>query len=170
MAFTYTYTARSVKDPEKVATFTILEDKLKIDVAGLFEKAFEIVNEDDKGSVLKDMLSTQSRAVLLKILETLSGPVHLNDIQASYEADDFNLTVWKRAAGLRLAPVVIAMGEVDNPKAAKAFISTLEERQTQLQKPGVFKGPLDYWFTWVAIVIGAIVLLRRPHNDEEKTS
>ncbi len=116
MAFTYTYTARSVKDPEKVATFTILEDKLKIDVAGLFEKAFEIVNEDDKGSVLKDMLSTQSRAVLLKILETLSGPVHLNDIQASYEADDFNLTVWKRAAGLRLAPVVIAMGEVDNLK------------------------------------------------------
>lgn len=170
MPFTYTYTARSVKDPEKAATFTILDDKLKIDMSGLFEKAFEIVKEEDKESVLKDMLSTQSKAVVLKVLEALSGPVHLNDIQALYDEDDFNLIVWKRAAGLRLAPVVIAMGEVDNPEAAKAFIITLEERQTQLEKPGVFKGPLDYWFTWVALAIGAIVLLRRPHKEEEKAT
>jgi hypothetical protein len=168
MSFTYTYTARSTEDSSKAVTFTIIDDKLKIDLTGLYDQVSEMSKEEERKDVLKDILSTQSKFVILKTMEKLSEPVHLTDIKPSYDDEDFTLTFWKRVGGLRLAPIVILMGEVDNPEAAQAFIATLEERKSQIGKPGIFSGPLYYWFTWAALAISALILIRWPHKKEQQ--
>jgi hypothetical protein len=64
------------------------------------------------------------------------------------------------------------MGEVDNPEAADQFIETLEERQALTETPSIFAGPLDYWVTWIVMLIGVILLIRWPRKQktEEKSS
>jgi hypothetical protein len=58
------------------------------------------------------------------------------------------------------------MVNVDNPDAAAQFIETLLERQKSSEAPGVFAGPLDYWLTWIGMLIGLIVLIRWPRKDK----
>jgi hypothetical protein len=58
------------------------------------------------------------------------------------------------------------MGTVDNPDAAAQFIDTLLDRQETAEAPGIFSGPLDYWFTWVGLLIGLIVLIKWPRKDK----
>lgn len=168
MPFTYTYTARSIEDSDKAVTLTIIDDKLQIDLTGLFEKVTDIGDEEERAELLNEIMSTQSKAVMLKVMEKLSEPVHLKDVATSYEDNDFCLTFWKRVGGLRLAPIVISMGEVDNPEAAQAFIDTVEEQKALWEKPGVFSGPLDYWFTWGLMVIGALILIRWPRKNKRQ--
>jgi len=168
MSFTYTYTARSTEDTDKAVTLTIIDDKLQIDLTGLYDMVTDIGNEEDRVELLNEAMSTQSKAVIMKVMEKLSEPVHLKDITVSYEDDDFCLTFWKRVAGLRLAPIAISMGEVDNPEAAEAFIATVDEQQALLDKPGMFSGPLDYWFTWGLMVIGALILIRWPKKKKQQ--
>jgi hypothetical protein len=58
------------------------------------------------------------------------------------------------------------MGKVDNPEAAAQFIDTLFERQEQLETPGLFSGPLDYWVTWIGLLIGLIILIKWPKKNK----
>jgi len=166
MPFTYTYTARSARNPEKVITFTIYEDYLKVNLTGLLDKVPDIMEEDQRKAAIKSFLANQSGSALYKAIERLSGPVHINDVSPNLEDGQFKLTLWKRLAGLRLAPITIAMVNVDNPDAAAQFIETLLERQKSSEAPGVFAGPLDYWLTWIGMLIGLIVLIRWPRKDK----
>jgi hypothetical protein len=166
MPFTYTYTARSKRNPEKVITFTIYEDYLKVNLTGLLDKVPDIMEEDQRKAAIKSFLANQSGSALYKAIERLSGPVHINDVSPNLEDGQFKLTLWKRLAGLRLAPITIAMVNVDNPDAAAQFIETLFERQKSSEAPGVFAGPLDYWLTWIGMLIGLIVLIRWPRKDK----
>jgi len=168
MPFTYTYTARSVKDINKAIILTISEDKLMIDLAGLFDKVSELSSGGDRGEIIKDVLSSQSETVLLKVMEKLSEPVHLKDVSVDFEDEDLNIIFWKRLGGLRLAPIVISMGEVDNPEATLAFIETVRSRQATLEKPGMFQGPLDYWATWGLMAIGTLVFISRLKKRDRK--
>lgn len=169
MPFTYTYTARNKENPDKVITFTIFDDYLKVNLTGVLDRVSDVVEEHEEETrkeQIKTFLSTQSGSALYKALERLSGPVHINDVCATLEEDQLNLTLWKRMAGLRVAPITISMGNVDNPEAANQFIDTLIDRQKSAESPSVFAGPLDYWVTWVALLIGLIVLIRWPKKDQ----
>lgn len=168
MPFTYTYTARNIEDPNRVVTFTIYEDQLKVDLTGLVDQVTEVIDEEHRKEALKEIISTQTGTALYKAIERLTGPAHINDVTPLYKDGKLIITFWKRLARLRFAPIVIAMGEVDNPDAATRFIEELSERQERTDSPGVFAGPLDYWFTWVAIVIGIVVLVRWPHKKKLK--
>jgi hypothetical protein len=164
MTFTYTYTARDKDNPNTAMTFTIYDDFLKVDLTGLGEKILEVIDENHRQDALKEVITKQAGTTLYYLLERLSGPVHIKDVTPIFENGQFTLTFWNRLAGLRFAPIVVSMGEVDNPEAADQFIDTLEERQELTPTPGIFSGPLDYWVTWIAMLIGVIFLIRWPRK------
>jgi hypothetical protein len=166
MPFTYTYTARNKQKPDKVVTFTIFENYLKVNLTGLIDQISGIAEIEDREKAVKSFISTQSGTAIYKAVERLSGPVHINDVSPHLEDGTFKLTFWKRIAGLRIAPISISIGSVDNPEAAAQFIETLLDRQDQAEDPGVFAGPLDYWVTWVGLLVGLIVLIKWPKKEK----
>ena len=168
MTFTYTYTARAKDNPNTAMTFTIYGDYLKVDLTGLGEKISEVIDEDRRQDALKEVITKQAGSTLYYLLERLSGPVHIKDVTPIFENGQFTLIFWRRLAGLRFAPIVVSMGEVDNPEAAEQFINTLEERQELTETPSIFSGPLDYWVTWIAMLIGVIFLIRRSRRQKSK--
>ena len=167
MPFTYTYTARSKDNLEHVATFTILNDVLKVNLTGLFDQVSEVVDAENQQQAVKHLIKSQSGSAIYKLVERLSGPVNVKDVSPHFENGEFSLTFWKRIAGLRFAPLMVSMGEVDNPEAAKQFIETLQDRQELAEDPNIFSGPLDYWITWIGLLIGIMILLRWPKRKKE---
>jgi hypothetical protein len=168
MPFTYTYTARNKDNPDRVMTFTIFDNYLRVNLTGLIDQVSDVVEEDDRKDAIKDFLTTQSGSAVYKAVERFSGPVHVNDVSPDYEEGQFKLTFWKRVAGLRFAPITLSMGDVDNPEAAGQFIDVLMERQDKAEAPGFFSGPLDYWATWIGILIGIIVLIKWPRKKKSE--
>ena len=167
MPFTYTFTARNKENPNRVMTFTIFDDYLKVNLTGLVDQVSEVVEEDERQDAVKDFITTQSGTALYKAVERLSGPVHVTDVSPFLEEGQFKLTFWKRFAGLRFAPITLAMGDVDNPQAAAQFLETLLDRQDRADKPGFFAGPLDYWATWIVLVLGVIALIKWPKKEKQ---
>ncbi len=168
MPFTYTYTARNEENPDRVMTFTIIENHIKVNLTGFVDQLSDVLEEKDRKEALKHIISTQSGTALYKAVERLSGPVHINDVTPSYEDGQFKLTFWNRVAGLRFAPIILSMGTVDNPEAAGQFITTLLDRQDLAETPGFFAGPLDYWATWLALLIGVITLIKWPRKKKQE--
>lgn len=166
MPFTYTYTARNKDNPNRVMTFTIYEDRLRVNLTGLVDQVSEVIEDDDQKAAVKKILTNQSGTTIYKAIERITGPVHINDVTPDLKGAQFTLTFWRRLAGLRFAPFVLIMGEVDNPEAATQFIDTLKERQALTETPSVFSGPLDYWATWIAMLIGIIVLVKWPRKKK----
>jgi hypothetical protein len=167
MPFTYTYTARNQENPDRVMTFTIIDNHIKVNLTGFVDQLSEVLEEKERKEAIKDIISTQSGTALYKAVERLSGLVHINDVTPSYEDGQFKLTFWKRVAGLRFAPIILSMGSVDNPESASQFISTLVERQDQAESPGFFAGPLDYWASWIALLIGVVTLIKWPRKKKD---
>ena len=168
MPFTYTYTARNKDNPNRVATFTIFDDEVKVNLTGIFDQVSDVMDEEKRKEAVKEIISTQSGTALYKLTERLSGPAHINDVTPIYNDEKLIVTFWKRLKGLRFAPVVLSMGPVDNPEAASQFVEILKDRQEQADAPGFFAGPLDYWATWIAALIGLVVLLRWPRKQKSK--
>jgi hypothetical protein len=166
MPFTYTYTARNKDNPNRVITFTIYEDRLRVNLTGLVDQVSEVIENDDQKAAVKKAITSQFGTTIYKAIEQIAGPIHLQDVTPDLKGDQLTLTFWRRLAGLRFAPFVLIMGEVDNPEAAHQFIDTLKERQVQIEAPNVFSGPLDYWATWIAMLIGLIVLIKWPRKKK----
>ena len=164
MPFTYTYTARNKKNPNRVMTFTIFGDYLKVNLTGIVDQISDVVEDEDRSIAIKEFLTTQTGMTLYKAVERLSGPVHINDVNPQYENGELKLGFWKRVAGFRFAPIILSMGEVDNPEAAAQFINIIMQRQDETDTPGIFSGPLDYWVTWLGLLIGLIVLIKWPRK------
>jgi hypothetical protein len=168
---TYTYTARSLRDPEKVMTFTLLDGHMRINLTGLFDQANAVAGSEDRSGELKRQVSLQARPALLKLKEGISGPIHIDDVNASLEDERLRFTLWQRLGGLRLAPVRLDMGRVDNEEAAQAFIDELENRREETESsPGRFFGPLDYWIGWAGLfmLIGLFIpIMKRKKNRKE---
>lgn len=165
---TYTYTARNIENPDKVLTFTLQGDYLKVNLTGLEENITEILVGDENLEGVKKGLSNQAGPTALKVMEGISGPVHVSDVKADLsgvENGRFRITLWKRLAGLRAAPLVLDMGEVDNPSAARRFVEELESRRQAAGKISKFLGPLDYWLGWIGIALVGLYLIRRPAED-----
>ena len=166
MPFTYTYTARNKDNPDRVLTFTIFENYLKVNLTGLVDQVSDVVGEEDKQAAVKGFLDTQSGSAIYKAVERLSGPIHVNDVDPFYDKGQFKLRFWKRIAGLRFALITLSMGNVDNPEAAGKFIDALMDRQNKTETPVPFSGPLYYWGTWIGLLIGVIVLIKWPRKNK----
>ena len=165
MADTYTYTARNINNPDVVVTFTLEDDHLHLSLTGLLEQAGKISDSDEKLAEVKRQLKTQAIPGTMKLLENLVGPIHVSDLALRSNGEGLVLKAWQRVGGLRLAPLKINMGQVDNPPAAEAFVAELKARQKAAAHAGKFFGPLDYWIGWAALFFGIVLLLRWPRRN-----
>lgn len=162
---TYTYTARNIDDPEKVVTFTLYDGHMRVNLTGLLDQAGMVVNSEEKPDELKHQVRLQAKPALLKIKEGISGPIHISDVNAKLEEDQFEVTLWPRLGGLRLAPVQFDMGQVDNEDAAEAFVDELEQRKETESTAKRFFGPLDYWIGWAGLLLLIGLFIRRPKQS-----
>lgn len=164
---TYTYTARNADDPEKVLTFTLQGEFLKINLTGLADNVSEVLQEKGDSEIIKEQVISQVTPTTLKMLEEISGPLHISDVQGKLngpEGEKLQITAWKRVGGLRAAPLVLNMGRVDNPQAAEAFLAELRKRKEGASRISKFFGPLDYWLGWAGLLFMVLFFIRR---DEE---
>jgi hypothetical protein len=164
---TYTYTARSVNNPDNVVTFTLDNEHLRVNLTGVLDQASTLIGAEEKKSEIGYQLSKQTKPIVTKMMENFSGPVHVSDVQADFNGERLRLTFWQRTAGLRLAPIIFCMGKVDNVDAAGAFVDELNERKAQTKPVRKFFGPLDYWIGWVGLSFLILYLLRRPGDGEQ---
>lgn len=166
MQDTYTYTARSADDPDRMVTFTLANGHMMLNLTGVLDRLSEVTSAEEKAAAIREQLKKQATPSVMKGIEQLSGPVHVRDVAA--DLDDGRLTVraWQRAGGLRLAPMVIGIDHVDNVEAASAFVQELDARQEGAASAGKFAGPLDYWFGWAVLLLALIVLVRWPSKKQ----
>lgn len=164
---TYTYTARNIYDPDKVVTFTLYDGHMRVNLTGLLDQANTIASSEEKSGELKRQVSLQAKPALLKLKEGLSGPVHISDVNAKMDDDQLQVTLWQRLGGLRLAPVRVDMGRVDNEEAAEAFVDELKQRKGETKSnASKFFGPLDYWIGWAGLLLLIGLFIRRPKSSE----
>ncbi len=164
---TFTYTARSVDNPDRVITFTLYDSHVRVSPTGLLEQTGTLSQSEDKSAEIKEQIKTQAKPLFKKITEEISEPVHINDVNASLSDEHLKVTMWQRLAGLRLAPIMFNMGKIDNEAAAEAFVQELEKRQVKEDHPGKFFGPLDYWIGWLGITLTIGFLIRWPKHKED---
>jgi hypothetical protein len=173
MAKTYTYTARSAENPERVVTFTLRGSRMSVGVGAPLEqveRAIELGRGDEEpeekgeegaeievGETEKPKLWL--RPVAVSLVERGTRPVHVNDVVANVADDWLKVRAWIRTGGLRLLPITLIDGRVDNPVAARDFVEQVEERKT-VSGFDPFE-LLDYWATWVVGGVVALVMLRK---------
>jgi hypothetical protein len=170
MENTYTYTARSVEDPEQVVIFTLQDHHMSVGMGAPLEQIETALQQVDAGEEASEEDGQEPGAKLwlrplaVSLLERSVGPFRLADVNAAAMEDRLHVSAWYRAGGLALAPVTLVNGRVDNPRAAQAFVEELDRRKAE--GAGAL-GPLnvlDYWFTWIlaaALLIGLFVGWRR---------
>lgn len=157
MKDTYTYTTRSADDPEEMATFTLHNHSMSIELGGALLEQVERVfrNGDSEG---EDRLPPWLKPALVWLLQQGLRPFSVADVNASVKGEGLWIMAWIRAGDLRLAPVTLVWERVDNPDAAQAFVKELNKRKVSAAHPGRFPGPLDYWAIWVFIGFLMVVL------------
>jgi hypothetical protein len=166
MVDTYTYTARNVENPDVAVTFTLEDDYLRLSLTGLLEQAGKVSESDEKLAEIKNQFKAQAMPGTMKLIETVSGPIHVSDVSVRSNNQYLVLNAWQRVGGLRLIPLKINMGQIDNPAAAEAFVAELKARKYETSHAGRFFGPLDYWIGWAALIFVAALLIRWPrHRD-----
>ncbi|MFL7871605.1 MAG: hypothetical protein ACK2TV_06860 [Anaerolineales bacterium] len=164
---TYTYTARNASDPDKVVTFTLYDGHLRVNLTGLLDRVSTVASSEEKSDEIKRQLKLQTRPALLKLKEGISGPIHIGDVKANLEEEQLMVTMWPRVAGLRLAPVRVDMGQIDNEDAAEAFVEELQHRKEEVESDARrFFGPLDYWIGWIGLLLLVGIFIRRPKHNE----
>lgn len=163
---TYTYTARNINDPDKVVTFTLYDGHMRVNLTGLLDQANTVASSKEKPDELKHQVRLQAKPALLKLKEGISGPVHISDVNANFEDEQFQVKLWPRVGGLRLAPVQVDMGQIDNEDAAEAFVDELEQRKESASDARKFFGPLDYWIGWAGLLLLIGLFIRRPKRSE----
>ena len=156
---THTFTARSIKDPEKVATFTLFGNTLRVNMTGTLSRLEKISQSDQKAAELGKQIAKQVTPTVMNLVEYSTGPVNVADVSASAKNGHFKISGWKRILGLRLFPFRINMGKIDNPVAAENFVDELKARKRAVENKQGLAGPFDYWVGWAALLFtGAIVV------------
>jgi hypothetical protein len=186
MENTFTYTARSTVEPERVVTFTLHDHHMSVEVGGLMEQveralrteedeAEEAAPEEEQEELEEPEAAQRNPALAMvkpaavSLLEMGTRPFHVRDVAAESDGDSFQVRTWVRAKGLRAAPVQFGWDSVDNPQGARAFVDELGRRQRATSYPGRFPGPMDYWISWFLIGVLALVLFWPRRTGEEET-
>jgi hypothetical protein len=156
MENTYTYTARSAVQPEKIVTFTLHEDELSISVGAPLEQvelAVAGITAEEGEEAPEAQLWLKPLA--LSLIERGTGPFNIEDVDAEVEEDRLKVNGWVRLGGLRGGSITLMDGQVDNPDAARAFVEELARRKAELASPVL---PLDYWITWIGVLSSLVIL------------
>lgn len=164
---TYTYTARNAENPDKVVTFTLDDESMRVNLTDLLDDTQRLMSAKSKPRELVRQAKSKVMPALMKLREKVMGPVHVSDVNASLNEDRFRIRMWPRLAGLRLLPVRINMGQVDNEDAAEAFVGELEYRKETEPAARKFFGPFDYWFGWAGLMLLAGLFIRRFRSQEQ---
>jgi hypothetical protein len=163
MENTYTYTARSAVNPENVVTFTLHDHWMSVGPGAPVEQVERVLRSEGEAAEAEEALEVQHRLWLkplaISLLERGTRPFHIVDVDTSLDDGWLNVRAWLRTGGLRLFPVSLITGRVDNPQAARAFVDEIDRRQAEAGRPGVLFGWLDYWATWLVTGIALIWLL-----------
>jgi hypothetical protein len=170
MENTYTYTARSAVDPHRIVTFTLHGDSMSVGPGAPVEQVERVIRAgtgEDEEDEIDHRLWLKPLAISLA--ERGIRPFRIVDVDVSAEDDWLSVRAWIRTGGLRLAPVPLISGRVDNPEAAHAFATEVARRKQALGRPGALLGWLDYWVTWLltgAVVLGVLEAWRRGRQAE----
>ncbi len=176
MKNTYTYTARSAEHPEKVVTFTLYEDRMSVGIGVPLEQAMRIAKaskaaEGEEEAPAAKQPQLWLRPLAISLAEQGTAPFRVVDIVASADEDRLLVRGWIRTGGLRLAPVTLIAGRVDNADAAHAFVAELTRRKEARQSGPKFLQLLDYWLTWLvagSTILGLFNLWRKKSYGEEQ--
>jgi hypothetical protein len=167
---TYTFTARSVVNPDAIVTFTLTDHSLRVNLTGMVEKMEKVLVSEDKPSEVRHQVISQIQPAAVKFLQGSFEAIPLDDVNAKFDGDRLMVNTWKRVGGLRLAPLMISIQEVDNPDATEAFVNELNDRKSTARHLSRFVGPLDYWIGWVGLLFGLLFLLRWSSRQKEVSS
>ncbi|MGD1993726.1 MAG: hypothetical protein PVI59_11085 [Anaerolineae bacterium] len=162
MENTYTYTARSAVNPENVVTFTLHDSWMSVGPGAPVEQVERVLKSESQAGEKAGLDVTHRlwlKPLAISLLERGTRPFHIVDVDASLEDGRLNVRAWLRTGGLRLFPISLITGRVDNPEAAQAFIHEVDRRQTKAGRPGILFGWLDYWATWLITGVALIWLL-----------
>ena len=187
MENTFTYTARSTVESERVVTFTLHDHHLSVEHGGLMEHVGralhpeeEQVEETDVQEEQHDLEATETagrhpalamvKPTAVSLLEMGTRPFHVRDVAADSDGESFQVRTWVRAKGLRAVPVNFSWESVDNPEGARSFVKELERRQRATSYPGRFPGPMDYWVSWLVISVLALILFWPRDTGAEESS
>ncbi len=182
MENTYTYTARSVENPEYSVTFTLFDHRMSVGTGAPMEQmaqALERVGAGEaeeegagaaEGEEIEAVEAEKQSKLWLKpmaisLVEQGTKPFHVDDVDADVEGDWLRVRGWVRAGGLRLAPVTLMKGRVDNPDAALAFVDEVNERKTEAFGPLAL---FDYWGAWFAAGFVIVLLLQLQRHRGRK--
>jgi hypothetical protein len=158
---TFTYTARSAQNPEKMAMFTLHNGSVSVQLGNVLmeqvEEAYESFQEEGED---EKRLTAWIKPFATGSLQRFLKPIPLEDFDADVKNDALQATAWIRAGGLRLAPVMMTWEDVDNPEGADAFVSELQERKEShaVADRNWLPDPFDYWASWIMMGLIAIVL------------
>jgi hypothetical protein len=166
MENTYTYTARSIEDPEQVVTFTLQDHRMSVGLGAPLEQIETVLEQVDDGEEAGQGSQRKLwlRPLAVSLLQRGVGPFRVADVKAATEDDWLRISAWYRAGGLALVPVTLVNGRVDNPQAAQAFVDELEERKSEVTGALGLLNLLDYWFTWIlagGLMLGLFQVWRR---------
>lgn len=147
---TYTYTARSADNPEQVVTFTLHDHSLSVGVGVPLEHVERALGpEEGEGEAeAEHHIQPWLKPMAVSLIERGTRPFNVADVNARAEDEWLHVRAWFRAGGLRLAPITLIAGRVDNPEAARAFVQELNERKAPAAGLARVLGILDYWATW----------------------
>jgi hypothetical protein len=159
---TFTYTARSVVDPDKMAMFTLHNGSVSVDLGNTLveqiDEAYQAAGQTNDDEEAEKSFTTWIKPAATGAIQKLIKPVPLADFDAEMSGNALQTTAWIRAAGLRLAPVMMTWQEVDNPDGAQAFVKELHDRKASIQDELTHPAPLDYWASWILIGMMTIAL------------
>lgn len=157
MRDTYTYTARSAEKLEEMATFTLHNHSLSVELGGaLLEQVERLFQPESRAA--EGRVPPWLKPAIAWLFQQVLRPFSVADVNSSVKGEALRITAWIRAGGLRLAPITLVWKHVDNPDAAQAFVQELNKRKASAPHPGRFPGPLDYWASWILLTFLVFVL------------
>jgi hypothetical protein len=111
------------------------------------------------------------KPMAISLVERGTSPIRVIDVDARATGAGYLwVRGWIRVGGLRLAPVTLLDGRVDNPDAALSFVEELARRKEKYAQGPALLNFLDYWATW--LVLGSALLVffgqwRKRHDEAE---
>jgi hypothetical protein len=166
MENTYTYTARSARDPARLVTFTLHDHNMSVGVAAPLEQLERIFDREETGEETGNggRPKLWLKPLAISLVERGTGPFRLSDVDADTDGEKLWIKAWIRTGGLGLLPITLINGRVDNPDAAHTFVEELNRRKASVWGRFRFWGVLDYWISWLLAAgafFGLFALWRR---------
>jgi hypothetical protein len=155
---TLTFTARDADNPKNVATFTLQNGNVAVQLGNAMLE--QVVDVNEKTQTEEDVdLVDWTKATAIGTVQKLLHTLPVNDFEADIDDKTLHTTAWVRTGGLRAVPVSMTWQEVDNPRAAHAFVEEVNERKKVSPKIHAMPSILDYWASWIVAGISGLVVM-----------